>query len=256
MASFCHERVGFAAAIRAGGLAVGGPSHRRRGFNPPALRWNAGHRGVDLAARLGAPVRSAAAGTVRFAGQIAGRGVVVVDHGSVRTTYEPVIPRCVSVLRWLPAGDRSVGGRLALRRLPALGLRRGADYLDPLQLLVAIIAVVRLVGGRATGGGEAGSRQAGAAWPGTGIAASPCWTCSVVPVDGTGSATGCRPHHVRFRHALPSGVADLEAPRRHRLRRRPAAHRSGAARRPVSRVRQRRYGQRLMIDQGSSTGAT
>ena len=62
-----------------------------RGFRPPLLRWNAGHRGVDLAARSGAPVRTAATGTVRFAGQIAGRGVVVVDHGSLRTTYEPVI---------------------------------------------------------------------------------------------------------------------------------------------------------------------
>ena len=40
----------------------------------------------------GAAVLAAAAGRVTFAGRLAGRGVVVVDHGAVRTTYEPVEP--------------------------------------------------------------------------------------------------------------------------------------------------------------------
>ena len=114
-----------------------GPATVVRGFRPPALRWTAGHRGVDLAASSGAPVRSAAAGTVRFAGQIAGRGVVVVDHGSVRTTYEPVISE-VRVGREVSAGQ--VIGRIGAGSHCAVtclhwGLRRGADYLDPLQLL-------------------------------------------------------------------------------------------------------------------------
>jgi murein DD-endopeptidase MepM/ murein hydrolase activator NlpD len=107
-----------------------------RGFKPPAQRWNAGHRGVDLAARAGAPVRSAAAGTIRFAGRIAGRGVVVVDHGSMRTTYEPVIPQ-VRVGTAVVAGQ--VIGRIgAGSHCPGClhwGLRRGAEYLDPLQLV-------------------------------------------------------------------------------------------------------------------------
>jgi murein DD-endopeptidase MepM/ murein hydrolase activator NlpD len=114
-----------------------GPATVVRAFRPPALRWTAGHRGVDLAARSGAPVRAAAAGTVRFAGQIAGRGVVVVDHGSVRTTYEPVIAD-VQVGREVSAGQ--VIGRIGAGSHCAVtclhwGLRRGADYLDPLQLL-------------------------------------------------------------------------------------------------------------------------
>ena len=127
-----------------------GPATIVRGFNPPALRWNAGHRGVDLAARLGAPVRSAAAGTVRFAGQIAGRGVVVVDHGTLRTTYEPVSPK-VHVGTAVVAGQ--VIGRLgAGSHCPGTclhwGLRRGAEYLDPLQLLSGGVrrGGVRLVG--------------------------------------------------------------------------------------------------------------
>ncbi|MFP5282949.1 MAG: peptidoglycan DD-metalloendopeptidase family protein, partial [Actinomycetes bacterium] len=60
-----------------------------RPYAPPARRWEAGHRGVDLAASPGDPVLAAAAGTVTFADRLAGRGVVVVSHGALRTTYEP-----------------------------------------------------------------------------------------------------------------------------------------------------------------------
>ena len=63
----------------------------QRGFAPPALAWASGHRGVDLAAKPGEAVLAAGSGTVAFAGSIAGKPVVSIDHGSVRTTYEPVI---------------------------------------------------------------------------------------------------------------------------------------------------------------------
>ena len=49
-----------------------------RPFDPPPQPWLAGHRGVDLAGEPGAAVVSAAAGTVIFAGVVAGRGVVSV----------------------------------------------------------------------------------------------------------------------------------------------------------------------------------
>ena len=60
------------------------------GFDPPDSPYGAGHRGVDLAGSVGQVVHTALAGRVTFAGSIAGRGVVVVDHGPTRTTYEPV----------------------------------------------------------------------------------------------------------------------------------------------------------------------
>src|SRR5215470_6669685 len=64
-----------------------------RPFQPPPEPWLPGHRGVDLAATPGAVVRAAGAGTVAFAGQVAGVGVVSIDHpGGLRTTYEPVRP--------------------------------------------------------------------------------------------------------------------------------------------------------------------
>src|SRR3954451_23280624 len=60
------------------------------GFDPPSTPWASGHRGADRAARMGHPGRAALAGRTTFAGRPAGRGVVVVDHGTTRTTYEPV----------------------------------------------------------------------------------------------------------------------------------------------------------------------
>src|SRR5690349_17646532 len=51
-----------------------------RPFAPPPTPYAAGHRGVDLAAGPSAVVGAAAAGTVRFAGAVAGRGVVVLAH--------------------------------------------------------------------------------------------------------------------------------------------------------------------------------
>jgi murein DD-endopeptidase MepM/ murein hydrolase activator NlpD len=109
------------------------------GFDPPTSRWGPGHRGVDLRAAVGQPVRAAAAGTVTFAGRLAGRGVVVVTHGRTRTTYEPVTAS-VRVGEAVAAGARI--GRLELpgsHCLPAAclhwGLLEGERYLDPLTLV-------------------------------------------------------------------------------------------------------------------------
>ena len=84
-------------------------------------------------------VRSALAGTVTFAGVLAGRGVVVVDHGDVRTTYEPVT-NSVSVGDAIARGG--VIGRLDLAGSHCFpeaclhwGLIRGSTYLDPLSLV-------------------------------------------------------------------------------------------------------------------------
>ncbi|MBM2617613.1 M23 family metallopeptidase [Actinoplanes sp. LDG1-06] len=105
-----------------------------RPFDPPAQPWLAGHRGVDLAAPPSTVVRSAGAGTVVFAGRVAGRGVVSVAHaGGLRTTYEPVTATVAPgdvVARGDPLGRLEPGH-------PGLhwGLRRGPVYLDPLALL-------------------------------------------------------------------------------------------------------------------------
>ncbi len=110
-----------------------------RGFDPPASRYGAGHRGVDLAAAQSTPVLAAADGTVAFAGLVAGRGVVTVDHGSVRTTYEPVSAQVAvgqRVRAGTPLGVLS-GGSHCARSCLHWGLRAGDDYLNPLLLLNA-----------------------------------------------------------------------------------------------------------------------
>ena len=110
-----------------------------RPFAPPEHRWGVGHRGVDLLTAPGAPVRAAGAGRVSYAGLLAGRGVVVVVHGALRTTYEPVT--ATVGLGDLVAGGEVIGeveaGHLGCPVLACLhwGLRRGEDYLDPVRLV-------------------------------------------------------------------------------------------------------------------------
>lgn len=104
-----------------------------RGFDPPAQDWLPGHRGVDLAAPVGSSVRAAASGRVSVARTIAGRGVVTVVHGELRTTYEPV-RASVRVGQQVEAGD--VIGTVQAGHCDGgclhFGLKRGDEYLDPL----------------------------------------------------------------------------------------------------------------------------
>lgn len=106
-------------------------------FDPPSKPWLAGHRGVDLAASVGAPVRAAGAGTITFAGKIAGRGVVTITHGELRTTYEPVdatVEYGQRVARGNVIGTVGTGSHCSVTCVH-WGLLRGEEYLDPLLLL-------------------------------------------------------------------------------------------------------------------------
>ena len=108
-----------------------------RPFTPPATRYGPGHRGADVAAREASVVRAVGAGRVSYAGLLAGRGVVVVVHGSLRTTYEPV-EAVVRVGQQVAAGaviGKLAGGHAGCARCLHWGLLRGDTYLDPVQLL-------------------------------------------------------------------------------------------------------------------------
>ena len=109
-----------------------------RGFDPPARPWLPGHRGVDLLGTPGTPVRAAAAGRIGFTGEVAGKPVVTVVHGALRTTYEPV-RAVVSATAMVSAGQvigvLEPGHRCGDRVCLHWGLRRGEVYLDPLLLL-------------------------------------------------------------------------------------------------------------------------
>ena len=111
------------------------------GFHPPSDPWGAGHRGVDLLGSPGQTVHAALPGRVGFAGRIAGRGVVVVDHGATRTTYEPVttdltVGAPVDVGQ--PLGSLElVGSHCFPGACLHWGWIRAETYLDPLDLVGA-----------------------------------------------------------------------------------------------------------------------
>ena len=142
-----------------------------RGFEPPRTAFGRGHRGVDLLGHTRQAVHTSLAGRVTHAGTLAGRGVVVVDHGDIRTTYEPVIAR-------VHVGDALARGavigtlqRAASHCFPRAclhwGLRRGKAYLNPLVLVGAgRIRLLPLDGGSADpGAAPGGSPEVGGPLP-------------------------------------------------------------------------------------------
>jgi murein DD-endopeptidase MepM/ murein hydrolase activator NlpD len=110
-----------------------------RYFDAPETPFGPGHRGLDLAAVPGQEVLAADAGVVVFAGLVAGRPVLSVDHdGGLRTTYEPVEAK-------VAAGDQVHRGQVlgtvlaghpgcAVAACLHWGVRRGDEYVDPLAL--------------------------------------------------------------------------------------------------------------------------
>ena len=87
----------------------------------------------------GAPVTSPAAGTVSFMGMVVDRPVITIDHGDgLRSSFEPVHST-------LAAGTPVVEGQVIGTVLPGhcstvpcvhWGVRRGEDYVDPLQFVM------------------------------------------------------------------------------------------------------------------------
>ncbi|GAB5079521.1 M23 family metallopeptidase [Arthrobacter sp. AD-310] len=110
-----------------------------RPFDPPPKPWLSGHRGVDLAAPSdGSAVMSPAAGTVSFAGVVVDRPVITIDHGGgLRSSFEPVDST-------LAVGEVVAAGQVIGTALPGhcpvpclhWGVRRGEDYINPLQFVM------------------------------------------------------------------------------------------------------------------------
>jgi len=136
------------AAAHAGRLEW--PLHPRpavvRGFDAPSPNWQRGHRGVDLAAAPGQPVHAAGAGTVVFAGELAGRPLVSIAHpGGLRTSYEPVHPAvrpgqvvtAQSVIGELSAGHPGCAATACLHWGAMWGPAARADYVNPVGLVAS-----------------------------------------------------------------------------------------------------------------------
>ncbi|MGI5428908.1 peptidoglycan DD-metalloendopeptidase family protein [Streptomyces sp. CA-179760] len=122
---------------------VGSRPQVLRGWEPPATAYGPGHRGVDLAAAPGTPVRAVAGGRVSFTGRVAGKGVVSVElNGTgdppLRATYEPVTATVEESEEVEPGeviGTVDAAGSHCTATCVHWGLRRGETYLNPLSLL-------------------------------------------------------------------------------------------------------------------------
>jgi len=117
-------------------------------FVAPAHRYGPGHRGVDLrpwdaAAVLHAP----ASGVVAFAGPVAGRGILTIDHGDgLVTTLEPVsdaVPAGTAVSAGDPVATIAVGGHAAPGAVH-FGVRLHGEYINPMLLLGGVPRAVLL----------------------------------------------------------------------------------------------------------------
>ncbi len=117
-----------------------------RTFDAPSPDWNRGHRGVDLAGTADQPVYAAGAGTVVYAGMLAGRQVVSLAHpGGLHTSYEPVqasvrvgqLVAAGAVIGELLGGHRDCPVAACLHWGAMWGPAARAEYVDPLGLLAA-----------------------------------------------------------------------------------------------------------------------
>jgi murein DD-endopeptidase MepM/ murein hydrolase activator NlpD len=126
-----------------------------RGFEETAGPYGPGHRGVDVGAAPGAPVRAPASGRVTFAGRVAGATWVTIEVApAVLVTVGPLRSVATAVGREVTTGA-PVGtlapGHPVVDRSPApggsphaglaalhLGLRVGGVYVDPLPWLAGL----------------------------------------------------------------------------------------------------------------------
>lgn len=111
-------------------------------FRAPSCPWCPGNRGIEYNTGPGEPVRAVAAGTVTFAGSVAGTFYLVVGHSDgLRATYGGLTDVT------LGAGDAVVRGMRVGTTVGRLhfGLRQGDAYIDPTPFLGYLVGRARLI---------------------------------------------------------------------------------------------------------------
>lgn len=116
---------------------VDGPHTVVAAYRAPAHEYGAGHRGIDIAAAVGDPIRAPADGVVAFRGTVVDRPLITLEHeGGYVTTFEPLLSE-LSPGDVVTAGDVigtvDVGGHSAPGTLH-VGVRLHGVYINPLLL--------------------------------------------------------------------------------------------------------------------------
>lgn len=109
-------------------------------FEPPETPFGSGHRGIDIAAPIGATVVAVDAGVVAFAGPVGGQLFVTLDHGGgLTSTYSwlssTLVRRGDVVARGAPIALSGAGHPASAMPHLHLGARLDGVYQDPLAYL-------------------------------------------------------------------------------------------------------------------------
>jgi len=117
-----------------------------RPYLAPATPYGPGHRGIDIRAPAGSPVRAPADGIVHFAGFVVDRPVLSIAHaGGVLSSFEPVE---ASVATGDPVRRGQIVGILLDGHCAAaclhLGARVDGQYVSPLLFLGEVPRAVLL----------------------------------------------------------------------------------------------------------------
>ncbi|MFF2276609.1 murein hydrolase activator EnvC family protein [Agromyces sp. NPDC058126] len=119
-------------------------------FRAPPTPYTSGHRGIDLEVEPGAPLVAAESGVVSFAGMVAGRGVVAVDHGDgVVSAIEPIDPSVEEgdpIAAGTAIGTASRGGHCE-GDCVHFGVRVDGEYVSPFLFLGGLPRAVLLPSG-------------------------------------------------------------------------------------------------------------
>ena len=122
-----------------------------RAFDPPDSPYGPGHRGIDIAAPLGTPVRAPAAGVVTFAGNVGGRLFLTVDHGggllsTCSFLSSLLVHKGDVVMRGQPVALSGTGHPGDTTPNVHLGVRLNGVYVDPLDYLgsLSVVDLIRL----------------------------------------------------------------------------------------------------------------
>lgn len=111
-------------------------------FRAPSGPYGPGNRGIEYGTQPGQDVFAIGGGVVAFAGPVAGRPVVVVDHGAgLRSSYVNLVERTVSRGQQVTRGQRIARADVGFH----LGVRQDGQYIDPAPMLGQLCEIVRLV---------------------------------------------------------------------------------------------------------------
>lgn len=114
-------------------------------FDPPAKPWLGGHRGVDLLAAQGAAILAPTDGVVSFAGIVVDRPVLTLaTAGGLRLSFEPAATDLAvgdavtrgSEIATLAGRTHCAAGPPGEESCLHWGVRRGDNYLNPLQFIL------------------------------------------------------------------------------------------------------------------------